>query len=325
MCLAVPQIRLLTLTSRKNTIEKNLSVEAMHKMQMAREMTQLSRDYQSKLNQKTAVYYDNGKWEQVNYGYFMGYYDKHAGIMGNGDRPVKSNMATILTDYRGQVVLSDDYARAILNVCGSAVSYSQNQGGTFDKNKIPEILFEMFPRGGDPNLYAEGIQNYTYSVNWENALDGTGQGTGVVDGSAGYNEYIDRIVSFYYPILLAAATNGWTTEYNNEIGSNSDYVQDALTSGIFCLATVGEYGYYEPNTSLTYYATSGEIELRSDSEKRETVTAWYDAEKERISYEETVIDLEIEQLSTELEAIKTEIDSVNNLIKDAMESFNWCS
>ena len=67
MCLAAPNVHLLALTSRKGTIEKNLAIDAMRKMQLSSEMTKLSRDYNSKLNQKAVVYYDNGKYNKINY------------------------------------------------------------------------------------------------------------------------------------------------------------------------------------------------------------------------------------------------------------------
>ena len=324
MCLAAPNVHLLALTSRKGTIEKNLAIDAMRKMQLTNEMTKLSRDYNSKLNQKAVVYYDNAKYNKINYNYLMGWYDREGQLMGMGDRPVKQNMSTILTDFRGQVVLSSDYVNAIMAVC-PGVSYSNGQGGPFDKSLIPQILAAMFPR--DTSLgaaqYEEGIQNYAYNVTYHNATSGEVTGTGNADGANLYNQKLQNIVAFYYPILLAAATNGWTTEYNDEMGQNENYLQDALSSGILCLASVDESGYYQEDTSLTYYSIAGEISFSTDSEKRETITAWYNAEKDRISEKESWLDIEIQDLSTELEAIKTEIDSVKKFVQEATESFNW--
>ena len=89
-------------------------------------------------------------------------------------------------------------------------------------------------------------------------------------------------------------------------------------------AGFNEYGEYDEQGSLTYFITAGFIESRSDSEKREEVTAWYNAEKDRISEKETMIDLYIDELSTELEAIKTEMKSIESLIQDAIGSvFDW--
>ena len=65
---------------------------------------------------------------------------------------------------------------------------------------------------------------------------------------------------------------------------------------------------------------------RTDSEVREELTAWYNAEKERISEKESWIDMDINNLSTELEAINTEIQSVQSYLDDAISTvFDWGS
>ena len=75
------------------------------------------------------------------------------------------------------------------------------------------------------------------------------------------------------------------------------------------------------DSSLTYFTTSGLVLERTDSSVREEITAWYNAEKERISEKESWLDVEIQDLSTELEAIKTEIESVKTFIEDGMKVF----
>ena len=92
------------------------------------------------------------------------------------------------------------------------------------------------------------------------------------------------------------------------------------------METVNEYGEYDEGTSLTYYVTAGLVQSRTDSDAREEVTAWYNAEKERISEKENYLDLHISDLSTELESINTEIQSIQSLIDDAISSvFDWGS
>ena len=107
---------------------------------------------------------------------------------------------------------------------------------------------------------------------------------------------------------------------------NDDYVSDAISSGTFQLATVNDEGNYDPDTCLTYYVTSGLVAQNNNSEVREEVTAWYNAEKARISEKEDYLDIDINNLSTELESINTEIQSVKSLIDDAISSvFDWGS
>ena len=135
---------------------------------------------------------------------------------------------------------------------------------------------------------------------------------------------MQSMIDFYRPIFQAAATNGWTTEYNVAMAENENYISDAIMSGTLCLAQVTDTGNYEEDLSLTYFITAGLCEQRTDSSYREAITAWYDAEKETINEKEVQIDMTITDLSTELEAIKTEMDSIASFIDDAVGSvFDW--
>ena len=108
--------------------------------------------------------------------------------------------------------------------------------------------------------------------------------------------------------------------------TNNDYISDAIVSGTFQLETVNDEGNYDPDTSLTYFITAGLVQERNDSSVREEITAWYEAEKARISEKEDWLDIENQDLSTELEAINTEIQSIQSLIDDAISSvFDWGS
>ena len=75
---------------------------------------------------------------------------------------------------------------------------------------------------------------------------------------------------------------------------------------------------------MTYFTTSGLVEARNDSDMREEITAWYNAEKANLEEKENMIDIEMDELSTELEAIKTELQSIQSLIDDAISSvYDW--
>lgn len=323
MGLAASQSRYLFLTARKADCEYNISINSMRKMQYTREMSQLSQEYNSRLSQKKVAFYENGQYNKINYQYLMGY-GKNYFTTFNGSKPLKENPSMILADYKGQVVLSDAYANAIMNVFGTSMMNAYGQGTTFSEDKIPEILANLCPPL-TADQFRSGVESHEWSATTVNALTGDETGSTIVDTADSYNDKIDSILKFYYPIFQAAAANGWTTEYNEQIESNDDYISDAITSGTFQFESVNDYGQYDENTSLTYFVTSGDIELRNDSDAREELTAWYNAEKERISEEETMIDLTIEDLSTELEAIKTEMQSVQSFIQDATQVFNWCA
>ena len=330
MGLACSNIRLLTLTARKADCEYGISIDSMRKMALSREQTQLSQEYNSKLKAKQISYYANGKYNKINYSYLMGYGNNYSAITG-GTQPLKSQNSMILTDFKGQVVMSKAYASAITSVLGSSAMDSQGRGGTFSTDQIPAILAKLLP-GFTEDQFKNAIDgksqdSTSYDANGVQTITGNSTGNKVtVDNTATTTKKIQSIVDFYYPIFQAAAANGWTTEYNNDMGTNDDYVSDALSSGTFQLATVNDEGNYDPDTSLTYYVTSGLVAQNNNSEVREEVTAWYEAEKARISEKEDYLDIDMDNLSTELESINTEIQSIQSLIDDAISSvFDWGS
>ena len=330
MGLACSQIRLLTLTARKADCEYGISIDSMQKMALTREQTQLAQDYNSKLKATQVAYYANGKYNKINYQYLMGYGANYSAIL-NGSNPLKKENSMILTDYKGQVVMSKAYANAITSVLGSSAMDSQGRGGTFSSDKIAAILAELLP-GFTEEQFQKAIDgksqdSSSYNANLVNTVTGEDTGkTTTVDNTDTVSTKIQSIVDFYYPIFQAAAANGWTIEYNEEMGMNDNYVSDAISSGIFQLATVNEDGNYEPDTSLSYYVVSGLVQQNNNSEVREEVTAWYEAEKARISEKEDYIDLDMDNLSTELETINQEIQSIKSLIDDAVSSvFDWGS
>ena len=330
MGLACSNIRLLTLTARKADCEYGISIDSMQKMALSREQTQLSQEYNSKLKAKQISYYANGKYNKINYSYLMGYGNNYSAVTG-GTQPLKSQNSMILTDFKGQVVMSKAYANAITSVLGSSAMNTQGRGGTFSTDQIPAILAKLLPGFTEAQFKnaIDGKSQYSTSYDANGKQTITGEDTGnkvTVDNTKTATSKIQSIVDFYYPIFQAAAANGWTTEYNNDMGTNDDYVSDALSSGTFQLATVNDEGNYEPDTSLTYYVTSGLVAQNNNSEVREEVTAWYEAEKARISEKEDYLDIDMDNLSTELESINTEIQSIQSLIDDAISSvFDWGS
>ena len=320
MGLACSNIRLLTLTARKADCEYGISIDSMQKMALSREQTQLSQEYNSKLKAKQISYYANGKYNKINYSYLMGYGNNYSAVTG-GTQPLKSQNSMILTDFKGQVVMSKAYASAITSVLGSSAMDSQGRGGTFSTNQIPAILAKLLPGFTEAQfknaIDGKSQDSTSYDANGKQTITGEDTGNKVtVDNTETTTKKIQSIVDFYYPIFQAAAANGWTTEYNNDMGTNDDYVSDALSSGTFQLATVNDEGNYEPDTSLTYYVTSGLVAQNNNSEVREEVTAWY----------EDYLDIDMDNLSTELESINTEIQSIQSLIDDAISSvFDWGS
>ena len=215
MGLACSNIRLLTLTARKADCEYGISINSMRKMALTREQSALSQEYYSKLQAKTISYYNNGQYNKINYNYLMGYGKDYTPVL-SGSKPLKSENSMILTDYKGQVVMSDSYANAITAVLGSSAMDSQGRGGTFSTDQIPAILAELVPGFSAEQFKAvidgDGV-NTSYSTDPVNQLTGEKTGeSGTVDSSSTTTSKLESIVDFYYPIFQAAAANGWTTE-----------------------------------------------------------------------------------------------------------------
>lgn len=329
MGLACSQARLLTLTTRKADCELGISLDSIEKMALTREQSALSSEYYSRLQAKKVCYYANGQYSKMDYHYLMG--GQNYMEVLDGASNLKNDNAMILADYKGQVVMSDAYAKAITSVLGAGAMDQNGRGGTFSQDKLPAILAALLPGFKEEDIKAvidkKELDSRSYEATAYNTYSGTSTGKDVeVDNTDTVKSKLEKLVDFYLPIFKAAAANGWTTEYEKERKLNDDYVSDALVTGTFQLEHVNDVGDYDEGTTLTYFVTAGAVQTRTDSDTREEITAWYNAEKERIAEKENYIDLHMSDLSTELEAINTEIQSIQSFIDDAVDSvFGWGS
>ena len=330
MGFSINQIRLLTLTERKADLELDIALGASRKMAKTREMTDLNAEYRAKLNSKNISYYANSQYNKMTYNYLMGYGKNTLMMLQKNPDCIKSDNRMLLTDSAGLVVLGSSYVSTMTKVLGASCMDAHGRGSTFSKDKIPALIAEI---GGYP-LTEENVKTvidggqveYGYDASSVQTLTGKTTSTGNNhDASATRTEQIQTLVNFFYPIFMAAASNGWTTEYNQDMEMNDNYISDALVSGTFQLVQTNEYGNYDPDTSLTYFTLSGLVFDKTDASVREAVTAWYNEEKERINEDETIIDLDMQNWSTELESVKTEIEAVKSLQEDAMKPFEWCT
>ena len=333
MGLACANIRLLTLTSRKADCEYNISIDTMEKMALTREQSELSSQYYAKLKNKNISFYANNQYNKINYQYLMGYSNYNYNFGGlstlesvqKQQRALKDDNRMILTDFNGAVVMDRKYKDALTQVLGPNCIDNMGRGGTFSKSYIPALIAAVC---GEPSFTEDKIKavleggnsDYSYSFTGQKVLSGedSSEGTKTLTKET---ETIQAIIDFYYPIFIAASANGWTCEYNNDMAHNDDYISDALVTGSFQLAQVNEFGEYNPDASLTYFCLEGLVIDRQDSDKREEITAWYNAEKERITEKENWLDIEITDLSTELEAINTEMEALRSYIENGTEIF----
>lgn len=329
MGLSIDNIRLLTLTRRKADLEYNISIDAMEKMALAREQSELSKEYYSRLQSKKIAYYANGQYNKMDYGYLMGYTCNTLNMMYNNSSMLKKDNSMILTDASGLVVLGSSYVSTMTKVLGLGCMDSKGRGGTFSTDKIPALIASVagtpFTEENVEKVMKGGTIEGSYSADVLNTLSLENTGSTTVNNSNTITDMYQKIIDFYEPIFKAAAANGWTTEYNSSMDNNDDYINDALVSGMFQLAQVNEQGGYDPDTSLTYFLLSGLVTERTDASTREEITAWYNSEKELINEKESWLDIEIQDYSTELEAINTEMETLKSQLEDDMKPFEWCT
>ena len=123
---------------------------------------------------------------------------------------------------------------------------------------------------------------------------------------------------------------GYTTSISDNstylTAQNTEKLQAGFRSGTYQLAMVTDtkHGIYHKNTTMNFFTHMNYVVEKTDSSKREEITAWFNSEQAEISEQETYWDTEIQNLSAELSAVNTEISSVKQLKSDNIKSvFNW--
>lgn len=109
---------------------------------------------------------------------------------------------------------------------------------------------------------------------------------------------------------------------------DTDILQAGFQSGMYQLCMVDNMskGRYHKNTTLDFFIQMSYVSEKLDSSAREEITAWFNAEQEKLSDQENYWDTEITNLSTELSSVNTEIDSVKSMKSNAIKSvFDWGS
>ena len=139
MGLAVSQVRLLALTSRKADVEMQIQLNSKRKTMLTREATDLAKLYYAKLQNTKIQYSTTNGYKDVTYGYLMAqdsatFFDSIINADGKVDRKTTDSM--ILTDTYGRVILSD----TMLNVVVSTLNKDTTPTGTTQDNMTVEDL-----------------------------------------------------------------------------------------------------------------------------------------------------------------------------------------
>ncbi len=133
MGLAVSQVRLLALTSRKADVEMQIQLNSKRKTMLTREATDLAKLYYAKLQNTKIQYSTTNGYKDVTYGYLMAqdnnnFFDSIINADGKVDRKVSDSM--ILTDTYGRVILSDAMLNVVVNVLNKYTTPAAGAAGT---------------------------------------------------------------------------------------------------------------------------------------------------------------------------------------------------
>lgn len=211
---------------------------------------------------------------------------------------IVSNISGHLYDGTQFVDLTTQYAKYL----GNLISY------------FGPMISAAIQNGSSASGDIEQTLNAGYTVNgdtWSYSKDGVTKTGKLGDGEAVYSYKINDDGNKRYTQAL-----------------NTEKLQAGFKSGTYqlCMVTDSAKGLYHKNTTLEYFTHMNYVVQKTDSSKREEITAWFNAEQADISEQETYWDTEITNLSTELNSVNTEIDSVKQLKSNAIKSvFDWGS
>ena len=150
MGLAASQARLLTITSRKSDCEYMSMKYSHQKLELAREMSEISNEYQESLNQ-TELYYD-----------FYGTGDTSNPLTYSlmmTPSALNDYMPTLLTNQQGRIVLDSSYA-----ACARAAGIPQEGlGGTASTAVRNSFVEALYTNGFITESSKNAIQSTTYN------------------------------------------------------------------------------------------------------------------------------------------------------------------
>ena len=260
MGLAASQVRMLSLTSRKASIERDILQGSNRKVALSREMNNLANEYYDALSAERLMYLsDTGEYTNLSYQYLMG---KPGGVE---DIDVKSDTSMILLDTESsEVVLSSTMAQmigsvsdlrnnseniylAIARLCGDR-NITTPDGYSDINFMISPALVKDICAGKydtfDANDLADAIKNNDYWL-WAYDMTTSGGGTTVTTE-------IDT--SMFQDVSLATELSDFLSGVNDVIPSGEDFSQAYLNGDLVKtdVIPVTNSGSYYANLNADY-------------------------------------------------------------------------
>ena len=237
------------------------------------------------------------------------------------------------TDFRALKTQQAKYLGNLISYFGPIISAAIQNGSTATVDRTV-VGNEQTISGSDGvvSIGADGKANTDEETKLKNlANNKLSNGTcGTIVDKNGITHYYSKSASGLISEQKAAEYYKYTIPDDGNKGytvaQNTDRLQAGFKSGTYqlCMVSDANKGIYHKNTTLEYFVHMNYVVEKTDSSKREEITAWFNAEQAAISEQETYWDTEIANLSTELNSVTTEIDSVKSLKSNAIKSvFDW--
>ncbi len=225
--------------------------------------------------------------------------------------------------------ISDQNAQYLANIIdyfGPMISAAIQNGASAQVEVKPQLGTEQVSYSGQPSLSASNpVGKYVNTSTGETKYYFYNASTNRTE------ECLDTASSsalekYYKKFQFSIPEEDGNINY--ETALNTEKLQTGLKSGVYqlCMVTDAYKGIYHKNTTIDYFTHMNYVVDKTDTSKKEEITAWFNAEQAAISEQETYWDTEITNLSTELNSVNTEIDAVKQLKSNAIKSvFDWGS
>lgn len=333
MGLAASQSRLLSLTSRNSDIKLQMSIIAMQKMALAREMQSVSQEYQKGIKAKVLKWSNNNgvTCSDLTYSLLM------------TPTPNNANKPYIVTDINGKIVLDSKYTQYAEIICPNG-----NPPGDWDAVR-PQILADITGSSLDELQKADRyyIEYLTYKeeltehlfneppsddpsyASWEgkrNMLE-TKRDEALNNYNAMFSAEVESQLQFYDALFIAVAEKGWI--YNENV-NDSNYLNQMFQNNLYTITTVKPGVVVNANNEYSYdnvYTTDlitncTKVYTVSDEAAENAALVEYETTKSRINLKEQQLDIRSEKLQTEQKAISTMIESIQSVMDKNIENFN---
>ena len=348
MGMAASQVRLLQLTSRKNSIGYQLQNLSLQKTSLSRDMQRVTKDYQNALSAKTLKWSNNAGVTYVDLSYanlmrpgsanqnqpylitngdgkivLDTKYQKYAEMIspdGKAGGDWESNRTKILSELTGipeDKINGSAASNAAVDVAAEKVNKLKEAGDEIEEPVNTDTASEFFKRAGNVNGYDIG-KLYTSTGTWTNiGNESVAKSTlaNILNGIA--NNMKKYLSDSDYECFLTACDN-YMDDNMHYIGGTSDADKQGLESGVAGIKKDGDNYTINLSTILntilgSYEAATLEAGTESYCENNLGTTVYYTRDTESTDWKDwkEAYDTWKEEYDTAYAEYQKAVDSAN--------------